>query len=111
MQKLLLILGLFASINCAAQSIPDSATSGDITLEGMKNIFYCGVGEAPVMVSTQDRQFEKQFETGYYLIGCVLPFSRETMIAHNKFVADLLDKKYGITWRKKVRRDVPGVSN
>ena len=110
MQKLILICGLFASINSFAQSVPDSANSGDIALEGMKNIFYCGVGEAPMILSKEDRLFEKQFETGYYIIGCLLPFSRETMIDHNKAVAELLDKKYGTAWRKKLRTDVPGIS-
>jgi len=110
MRKLLLVCGLFFSINSFAQSITDSAARDRITLKNMENIFYCGIGEAPMILSKEDRYFEKQFKTGYLIIGCLLPFSRETMIDHNKAVAELLDKKYGTAWRKKLRTDVAGVS-
>jgi hypothetical protein len=109
MRKLLLIGGLFISINGFTQNITKSTAAGPGEVKDQKNVFYCGVGEAPMILSKADRQFEKQFQVEYVIVGCILFLSIEEMSAHNKSVAELLDRKPGTEWRKKLRSDVIGV--
>lgn len=110
MRKLILICCLFISLNNFAQSISDSSGIGHIDPKDQNNIFYCGVGEAPMILSKEDRQFEKQFKTEYLIIGCILFLTIDEMSTHNRIVANLLDSKFGVEWRKKLRSDVIGVS-
>lgn len=86
------------------------STLADYEIRQNKYRFFCGRAVAPLAPMPSDKDFEKQYNTSYYIIGDYLPSSIEKMTAYNKVVADYLDKKYGKEWRTKVRPDVLGVN-
>lgn len=71
---------------------------------------FCGVSFAPMASSPSDKDFEKQYNITYFIVGDFLPSSPEQMASYNKVVAQYLDKKYGTTWRQKLRPDVLGLA-
>ena len=86
------------------------STLADFDIRQNKFRLFCGVAFAPLAPMPSDKDFEKQYNTSYYIVGDFLPSSIEQMTAYNKVVAEYLDKKYGKEWRAKVRPDVLGVN-
>lgn len=60
---------------------------------------------APIANSPADKRFEKKYGIRYYDFGCTPPIS-ECIKEYNERIFELMDKKYGMEWRKKVRSDV-----
>jgi hypothetical protein len=52
--------------------------------------------------------FEKRYSIKYYDFGCVMP-SDISIEDYNKIVARYMDKKFGLGWRKEVRKDIQGI--
>ena len=87
----------------------DSATAVfDIQQNNLQ--LFCGASITPLAPMPTDKDFEKAYQTRYYIIGDFLPSSTQQMTAYNKVVAYYLDTKYGTEWRSKVRPDVLGVT-
>ena len=55
-----------------------------------------------------DKAFEQTYKIHYQDLGCVMPTDL-CLDVYNQEVAVHLDKKYGKSWRKQVRKDVPGL--
>ncbi|MBN2637571.1 MAG: carboxypeptidase regulatory-like domain-containing protein, partial [Bacteroidales bacterium] len=64
-------------------------------------------GIAPVIYRDENK-FEKEYKVKYYDFGCNAP-ANECIIQYNEQIFKYLDKKYGKSWRKKVRQDVVGL--
>ncbi len=60
---------------------------------------------APIANSSFDNRFEKKFGIKYFDFGCEPPID-ECIKEYNQRIFELMDKKYGMKWRKKVRSDV-----
>ncbi len=60
---------------------------------------------APRGNSLSDTRFEKKYEIEYFDFGCTPP-TEECIKIYNERIFELMDKKYGKKWRKKVRSDV-----
>jgi hypothetical protein len=70
---------------------------------------FCGISFAPMATSSFDNDFQKQYNTTYYIVGDFLPCSPTEMASYNKVIARYLDKHFGKSWRKKIRPDVLGI--
>ena len=62
-------------------------------------------GIAPIGNRKADSRFEKKYEIQYYDFGDTAP-NMECIQVYNERIFELMDKKYGTEWRKKVRSDV-----
>ena len=71
---------------------------------GMANLLLVG-SIAPIANSPSDKRFEKKFGIKYFDFGCEPPID-ECLKEYNQRIFELMDKKYGMKWRKKVRSDV-----
>jgi hypothetical protein len=71
---------------------------------GTANLLLVG-SIAPIANSHSDKRFEKKFGIKYFDFGCEPPID-ECLKEYNKRIFELMDKKYGMKWRKKVRSDV-----
>lgn len=60
---------------------------------------------APIANSPSDTKFEKKYGIEYFDFGCSPPIE-ECLKIYNERIFELMDKKYGMKWRKKVRSDV-----
>ena len=60
---------------------------------------------APIAISTSDTKFEKKYGIKYFDFGCT-PTIAECIKIYNERIFELMDKTYGMKWRKKVRSDV-----
>jgi len=60
---------------------------------------------APIANSSSDKRFEKKYGIEYFDFGCSPPIE-ECVKIYNEQVFELMDEKYGMEWRKKVRSDV-----
>ena len=60
---------------------------------------------APIANSSSDSRFEKNYGIKYFDFGCEPPIC-ECIKEYNERIFELMDKKYGMKWRKKVRSDV-----
>tara|TARA_B100000780_G_C20969421_1_gene387045 strand:- start:200 stop:760 length:561 start_codon:yes stop_codon:yes gene_type:complete len=60
---------------------------------------------APIGNSASDIKFEKKYAIEYFDFGCEPPI-QECIKVYNERIFELMDKKYGMKWRKKVRSDV-----
>ena len=60
---------------------------------------------APTANSPSDTKFEKKYGIEYFDFGCTPPIE-ECIKIYNERIFELMDKKYGMKWRKKVRSDV-----
>ena len=60
---------------------------------------------APTASSPSDTKFEKKYGIEYFDFGCTPPIE-ECIKIYNERIFELMDKKYGMKWRKKVRSDV-----
>ncbi len=60
---------------------------------------------APIANSPSDKRFEKKYEIEYLDFGCTPPID-ECIKIYNEQIFELMDEKYGMEWRKKVRSDV-----
>lgn len=63
-------------------------------------------GIAPI-IYPNDREFERKYSVYFYDFGCVTP-DEEIMIEYNRIVFNLLDSKFGKSWRREIRPDVIG---
>ncbi|NDV69284.1 carboxypeptidase-like regulatory domain-containing protein [Dysgonomonas sp. 25] len=64
-------------------------------------------GYAPKKIRDKDHKFEEKFNLKYYQYGCLAP-EIECLIEYNRHIFEYLDSRYGKSWRKSVRKDVPG---
>jgi hypothetical protein len=71
---------------------------------GIANLLLVG-SIAPIGNSSSDNRFEKKFRIKYFDFGCEPPID-ECIKQYNQRIFELMDKKYGMKWRKKVRSDV-----
>lgn len=71
---------------------------------GTANLLLAG-SIAPIENSTSDKHFEKKYRIKYFDFGCEPPIN-ECLKEYNKRIFELMDEKYGIKWREKVRSDV-----
>jgi hypothetical protein len=62
-------------------------------------------GIAPIGNRKADNRFEKKYKIQYYDFGDTAP-NMECIQVYNEKIFELLDKKHGTKWRKKVRSDV-----
>ncbi len=60
---------------------------------------------ASIANSPADNKFEKKYGIEYYDFGCTPPIY-ECVKIYNQQMFELMDKKYGKSWRKNVRTDV-----
>ncbi len=60
---------------------------------------------APIANSPADKRFEKKYGIKYYDFGCMPPID-ECVKEYNERIFELMDEKYGLKWRKKVRSNV-----
>lgn len=104
---------LFLVGNRSFAAIPDSTkckeSKGQAQSDLKKNKihFMLQGGFAPVHIAGQEI-FEEKYHIKYFDLGCVVP--NDLCIAHyNAEVAKYLDKTYGKSWRKEVRKDVLGL--
>ncbi|WP_143337087.1 FEKKY domain-containing protein [Dokdonia pacifica] len=63
---------------------------------------------APIMNTKADDSFEKKYGIEYFDFGCQPP-TFECIIMYNEKIAELMDEKYGKTWRDKARKDIIGL--
>jgi hypothetical protein len=66
----------------------------------------CHLGYATYKFDSVDRAFEAKYQVKYVSSADTPPWS-DCMWLYNRAVAEFLDKKYGVSWRKEVRWDVP----
>ncbi|TPN87787.1 FEKKY domain-containing protein [Aquimarina algicola] len=59
----------------------------------------------PIANSLSDKKFERKYKIEYFDFGCTPPI-QECIKAYNERIFQLMDRKYGVKWRKKVRSDV-----
>lgn len=52
--------------------------------------------------------FERKYQLKYLDFGCVIPKDL-CLDVYNAEIAKYLDKKYGSSWRKEVRKDIMGI--
>ena len=71
---------------------------------GKANLLLVG-SIAPIANSPADNRFEKKFGIKYFDFGCEPPID-ECLQEYNQRVFELMDKKYGMKWKKKARSDV-----
>ncbi|WP_406826282.1 hypothetical protein [Pedobacter sp. KACC 23697] len=64
-------------------------------------------GIVSTRVKGQER-FEQKYGVVYFDFGCVGP-STIRIEDYNKVIASFMDKKYGKSWRREVRKDVQGI--
>jgi len=99
----------------------DSVAKFDILLKGIcgfvsletaekdwkkkKAKLYLVGGIAPIGNRKADSRFEKKYKIRYYDFGDTAP-NMECIQVYNERIFELMDKKYGTEWRKKVRSDV-----
>ncbi|MCC6724990.1 MAG: hypothetical protein IT258_10805 [Saprospiraceae bacterium] len=73
--------------------------------KGNANLYIIG-GVAPIIYENQN-EFEKRFGIRYFDSGCDSTFE-ECMMQYNLTIFAELDRKFGKSWRKEVRKDVLG---
>ena len=66
---------------------------------------YLVSGISTIGNSKSDKKFEKDYKIRYYDFGDTVP-NMECIEVYNKRIFELMDEKYGIEWRSKVRSDV-----
>jgi hypothetical protein len=73
-----------------------------------KNDIYllCNLGYPSYKLNSADSLFQKKYGIKYHMFGDQPNWS-DCLWLYNTTVAEYLDKKYGKTWRKEVRWDVP----
>ena len=71
---------------------------------GTANLLLIG-SIAPIANSPSDKGFEKKFKIKYFDFGCEPPID-VCLKEYNTRIFELMDNKYGMKWRKKVRSDV-----
>ncbi|TPV31171.1 carboxypeptidase-like regulatory domain-containing protein [Paucihalobacter ruber] len=71
---------------------------------GKANLLLVG-SIAPIANTSYDNRFEKKFGIKYFDFGCEPPIE-ECLKEYNERIFELMDKKYGMKWREKVRSDV-----
>jgi hypothetical protein len=71
---------------------------------GKANLLLVG-SIAPIPNSSFDKRFEKKFGIKYFDFGCEPPID-ECLKEYNERIFELMDNKYGVKWREKVRSDV-----
>mgnify|MGYP000486181877 CR=1 FL=1 len=71
---------------------------------GKANLLLVG-SIAPTANTSSDNRFEKKFGIKYFDFGCEPPID-ECLKEYNERIFELMDKKYGMKWREKVRSDV-----
>lgn len=55
-----------------------------------------------------DKEFEEKYNVKFIYQGCVQS-AIDNQIEYNQIIFEHLDKKYGDTWRKTVRKDLVGL--
>jgi hypothetical protein len=86
-----------------ANNLDSSLAQYDIANNNLRLL--CDAGFVVMAFTERDREFEREFNVRYYLMGCIVPPMKD-IYSYNKTIADHLDKKYGTTWRSKVTRNI-----
>jgi hypothetical protein len=87
-------------------SINDCSTIAVQDIQERKAKLYIVGGVAPMIYDDQ-AQFEERFGIKYFDTGCDATFE-ECMAQYNLTIFAELDRKFGKSWRKEVRKDVLG---
>lgn len=82
-----------------AEKATQDIKAGTITL-------LCQLGYATYEFNKADSAFSKKYNVTYHTFADE-PINYDCMWLYNRVVAEYLDKKYGDSWRKEVRWDVP----
>ena len=109
MRQTLFIIFSLLTTSCFSQNLQDSLAKHYVA-DTSKPLLYCGSGLETLVYSKADKSFEKQYNVKYDIVGCVQIYFVEVMSFHNKAIAQFLDRKYGLSWRNKLRSDVFGIS-
>jgi hypothetical protein len=78
----------------------------DVKQHQVKLLLISGIAGPHITVG--DNTFQKKYGINYFDYGCTPP-NRNCVLAYNKYIFSHLDKKYGLGWRKNVRKDVVGL--
>lgn len=87
-------------------SITDCSTIAIQDIQERKAKLYIIGGIAPINYDDQS-QFEELFGIKYFVSCCDVTFE-ECMTKYNLTIFEELDRKFGKSWRKEVRKDVLG---
>ncbi|MEN2402143.1 hypothetical protein GKZ90_0020305 [Flavobacterium sp. MC2016-06] len=59
------------------------------------------------MISYKDQKFEEKFKIYFFNYGCIAPSEKVESI-YNQVIFNYLFAKYGKSWIKEIRKDIPG---
>jgi hypothetical protein len=79
-----------------------TVTANEDIKNGKPKLFLSG-GIAPILVHNQKKQ-EDKYGFEYYEFGCNM-ISEDCIRKYSKVIFEYFDKKYGLVWRLKVRKD------
>ncbi|HET9277110.1 MAG TPA: hypothetical protein VFN95_02970 [Flavitalea sp.] len=108
-----LVLSLFTPGLSEAQDKKNSGcyytrekAAADIKQNTAKILIQGGI--APIIYTT-DKEFFDKYKVAYYVFGCVAPENVECLNQYNRAIFEHLDRTFGNTWRKDVRKDAIGL--
>ncbi|SRR5260221_248532 len=70
----------------------------------------CVLGFTGKPISKKEMSLAKKYQLTYEVFGCT-GITMECFEQYNRTIANYLDKKYGIKWRLKVRKDICGIND
>lgn len=73
-----------------------------------KAVFYVYGGFAPPMYYPNP-DFEEKYTVSFHVFGCTLYLLEECALENNKVIAQLMDEKYGLEWRKELPYSIEGI--
>ncbi|TCI84525.1 hypothetical protein [Tenacibaculum sp. M341] len=93
---------LYVDIDCDFNKL---TAEKDIKMNKPRLLLASGI--VPFLEIGQEK-IENKYNFKYYDFGCILPHI-ECAEQYNKIIFNYLDKKYGMNWRKDIRKDVIGL--
>jgi|JI6StandDraft_1071083.scaffolds.fasta_scaffold23930_1 hypothetical protein len=66
------------------------------------------IGSVAPLVYKKDNKFAKKYNIRFFDFGCT-PDYNECIDAYSKIIFEYLDKKFGLKWRREVRKDIVGL--
>ncbi|MDH4471535.1 MAG: hypothetical protein QE487_02950 [Fluviicola sp.] len=73
-----------------------------------KAVFYVYGGIAPPMYYP-NLNFEEKYSVSFHIFGCTFDLLEECALENNKVIAQLMDEKYGLEWRKELPYVIEGI--